>query len=63
MAAENRSAPGPHDDSAAEDGTIIAINGMHKWFGEFHVLKDINLEIKRGERIVICGLPAPASRR
>ena len=34
---------------------IIAIQGMHKWFGQFHVLKDINLEVKRGERIVICG--------
>ena len=28
---------------------------MHKWFGEFHVLKDINLTVKKGERIVICG--------
>jgi general L-amino acid transport system ATP-binding protein len=28
---------------------------MHKWYGEFHVLKDINLEVKKGERIVICG--------
>ena len=35
----------------------IAINivAMHKWYGEFHVLKDINLEVTRGERIVICG--------
>lgn len=28
---------------------------MHKWFGDFHVLKNINLEVNRGERIVICG--------
>jgi general L-amino acid transport system ATP-binding protein len=28
---------------------------MHKWFGDFHVLKDINLTVHRGERIVICG--------
>ncbi|MFD1704129.1 amino acid ABC transporter ATP-binding protein [Methylopila henanensis] len=28
---------------------------MHKWYGEFNVLKDINLRVKRGERIVICG--------
>ena len=33
----------------------ISIQGMHKWFGEFHVLKDINLTVNRGERIVICG--------
>ena len=35
--------------------TIISITGMHKWFGDFHVLKDIDLEVKQGERIVICG--------
>jgi len=34
---------------------IIRIIKMHKWFGEFHVLKDINLSVNRGERIVICG--------
>ncbi|MEW7977608.1 MAG: amino acid ABC transporter ATP-binding protein [Candidatus Sedimenticola endophacoides] len=34
---------------------MIEINGMHKWYGEFHVLKDINLTVRRGERIVICG--------
>ena len=28
---------------------------MHKWFGSFHVLKNINLEVGQGERIVICG--------
>ncbi len=33
----------------------IQISHMHKWFGEFHVLKDINLTVNRGERIVICG--------
>jgi general L-amino acid transport system ATP-binding protein len=33
----------------------IEIAGMHKWYGEFHVLRDINLTVKRGERIVICG--------
>ena len=33
----------------------VEIVGMHKWYGEFHVLRDINLRVKRGERIVICG--------
>lgn len=35
----------------------LAINivEMHKWYGDFHVLKDINLQVTRGERIVICG--------
>ncbi|SHJ43755.1 general L-amino acid transport system ATP-binding protein [Malonomonas rubra DSM 5091] len=34
---------------------IIKIVGMHKWYGDFHVLSDINLEVQEGERIVICG--------
>jgi general L-amino acid transport system ATP-binding protein len=33
----------------------VEITGMHKWYGEFHVLKDVNLQVRRGERIVICG--------
>ena len=37
------------------DEVAIQITGMHKWYGEFHVLKDINLTVNRGERIVICG--------
>jgi len=41
--------------SAAEEAPIIEIIDMHKWFGDFHVLQDINLEVARGERIVICG--------
>jgi general L-amino acid transport system ATP-binding protein len=33
----------------------ITIAGMHKWYGDFHVLRDINLEVKKGEIIVVCG--------
>ena len=33
----------------------VEIVGMHKWYGEFHVLKDIDLTVARGEKIVICG--------
>ncbi len=33
----------------------IEVKGMHKWYGEFHVLKDINLTVRRKERIIICG--------
>ena len=35
--------------------TVIRIEGMHKWFGNFHALKDIDLEVFHGEKIVICG--------
>ena len=34
---------------------IISIRHVHKWYGDFHVLKDINLTVARGERLVICG--------
>ncbi len=37
------------------DEVVIQIKNMHKWYGAFHVLKNINLEVNRGERIVICG--------
>ena len=33
----------------------VEMAGVNKWYGEFHVLKDINLRVHRGERIVICG--------
>ena len=41
-------------DISNED-TVIKIVNMHKWYGDFHVLNDINLDIKRRERIVVCG--------
>jgi general L-amino acid transport system ATP-binding protein len=41
----------------AADSAIAAVQmiGVHKWYGEFHVLKDINLNVNKGERIVVCG--------
>ena len=32
---------------------VIQMTGVHKWYGDFHVLKDINLSVHRGERIVV----------
>ena len=34
---------------------IIKIEGMNKWFGDFQVLKDINLEVEKNKKIVVCG--------
>jgi general L-amino acid transport system ATP-binding protein len=42
-------------ENTIDDAPIITIENMHKWYGDFHVLKDINLTVKKGERIVICG--------
>ena len=41
--------------SAASDEVAISMSKVNKWFGNFHVLKDIDLSIYKGERIVICG--------
>ncbi|MDX2157445.1 MAG: amino acid ABC transporter ATP-binding protein [Hyphomicrobiaceae bacterium] len=44
-------------DPVARGDAIPAVEmtGVHKWYGEFHVLKDINLCVAEGEKIVICG--------
>ena len=34
---------------------IIEFRHVDKWFGDFHVLRDINLEVRKGERVVVCG--------
>jgi len=34
---------------------IVNISGLNKWYGDFHVLRDIDLSVEKGERIVICG--------
>ncbi len=41
--------------SSKSEDDIIQIIEMHKWYGEFHVLKNINLSVKAKERIVVCG--------
>ena len=43
----------PNLESSAQP--VIQIQKMNKWFGQFHVLKEIDLEVVTGERIVICG--------
>ncbi len=43
------------NEKEASNDAIIEIIEMHKWFGEFHVLNNINLTVRKQERIVICG--------
>ena len=42
-------------NSPMASASAIDMVDVNKWFGTFHVLKDINLRVSRGERIVICG--------
>ena len=41
--------------SAAGTEPAIRMIGVNKWYGTFHVLRDVNLDVARGEKIVICG--------
>src|SRR6266852_4417998 len=45
---------GPKMQTTANE-IAVDIVAMHKWYGDFHVLRDINLRVKRSERIIICG--------
>ena len=46
---------GTRETAAEQDGLAVEISGLHKWFGNFQVLADINLKVRNGERVVICG--------
>ncbi len=55
-AALAHAAPAPGaPDLRVSDEVAVQIVGMNKWYGTFHVLRDINLTVYKGERIVICG--------
>ncbi|MGW9232006.1 amino acid ABC transporter ATP-binding protein [Pseudorhizobium sp. NPDC055634] len=45
----------PKADLRGASGPAVTMEGVNKWYAEFHALKDINLSVSRGERIVICG--------
>ncbi len=49
------STPQRSERPAPSSGPAVKMVGVDKWYGHFHVLKDVNLEVARGERIVICG--------
>ena len=53
MPAKSATGGGALAAPAAE--VAIEITGMNKWYGEFHVLRNINLKVMRGERIIVCG--------
>src|SRR5258708_21439112 len=43
------------DMRTTKNEVAIEIIDLNKWFGKFHVLRDIDLKVMRGERIVVCG--------
>src|SRR5260221_2367059 len=42
-------------EAQVPNGAMIQMQAVHKWYGDFHVLTDINLEVKKGEKVVACG--------
>ena len=42
-------------DELSRTEAVVTLENVHKWYGDFHVLKDINLSVAKGERLVICG--------
>jgi general L-amino acid transport system ATP-binding protein len=63
MGDDDHNKPGPDrsrrgralDMRTTEHEVAVEIIGLSKWFGAFHVLRDVDLKVTRGERIVICG--------
>lgn len=53
MTQKQETADGKTDPGAEEYSVIM--RGVHKWYGQFHVLKDIDLNVRSGEKIVVCG--------
>ena len=47
--------PAITDTTIEAEPAAVQLIGVHKWFGGFRALNDINLEVRRGERIVVCG--------
>jgi len=43
------------DGERAAPAAMIELQAVHKWYGDFHVLKDINLQVGKGEKFVVCG--------
>jgi general L-amino acid transport system ATP-binding protein len=55
MLSSSSVAPAATLSPASANRPAIDLIGVHKWYGEFHVLRDINLSVARGEKIVVCG--------
>ena len=45
----------PEKQQAQASDTVVELTDVNKWFGDFHVLRDITLSVGRGEKVVVCG--------
>jgi general L-amino acid transport system ATP-binding protein len=44
-----------NNNKTLSNEVVVSMEHVNKWFGQFHVLRDINLQVNKGERIVVCG--------
>ena len=44
-----------NNNETLSNEVVVSMEHVNKWFGQFHVLRDINLQVNKGERIVVCG--------
>jgi len=51
----NKTAQNTAHGASQDSGTAVLMEGVNKWYGTYHALRNINLTVARGERIVICG--------
>jgi general L-amino acid transport system ATP-binding protein len=42
-------------DRNPDEAPMIILRGVHKWFGQFHVLRDLSLDVWKGQKVVVCG--------
>jgi general L-amino acid transport system ATP-binding protein len=42
-------------EASSDHAPIIVLRGVHKWFSQFHVLRDLNLDVWKGQKVVVCG--------
>jgi general L-amino acid transport system ATP-binding protein len=55
MTSTDTARPAGLKPTALNNPVAVELIGMNKWYGDFHVLRDINMRVMKGERIVICG--------
>ncbi len=55
MTSTDTARPAGLKPTALNNAVAVELIGMNKWYGDFHVLRDINMRVMKGERIVICG--------
>ena len=55
VAMQNTSGSATPAPAADDGGAMIQLDNVNKWYGQFHVLRDVTLQVNKGEKVVVCG--------